>query len=99
MAVDPAIQLERCRDQALVAIDADDWAGVVKACVKAELILATIPDSRIGNMSDVEWDRPAIRQLRQRAEAILSQGDGCGLEICNVEYVGLGSYGDGGCSC
>lgn len=97
MAVDPAIQLEQCRQRALLAIDAEDWSGVVKECTKAELILSTIPDSRIGNMSDIEWDRASIRQLRKRAEEIVEQGQGCELEICNVEYVGLRSTG--GCEC
>lgn len=96
MASDPAVQLNACRDAALQAIEDDDWARVVKECLKAELIIATIPDSRIGNMSDIEWQPAAIRQLRKRAEEIVALGDGCTLDICNVEYTGVSS---GECSC
>ena len=96
MAIDPAIQLRTCRDAVLQAVDDEDWRCVVKECMKAEMILDTIPDSRIGNMSDLEWNRTGIRQLRKRAEEILEQGDGCELQICNIEYTG---FREGGCGC
>lgn len=100
MSSNPAIQLNKCRDAALVAIEAEDWARVVKECMKAELILSTIPDSRIGNMSDLEWHPDAIRQLRKRAEEIVEQGDGCELSVCNIEYEGIrGSSCGGSCGC
>jgi soluble P-type ATPase len=96
MPSDPAEQLHACRDAALLAIEAEDWPRVVKECLKAELVIATIPDSRIGNMSDLEWQPAAIRQLRKRAEEIVALGDGCALDICNVEFTGISS---GGCGC
>lgn len=95
---DPSEQLQTCRNRALLAIEAEDWGRVVTECLKAELILSTIPDSRIGNMSDIEWSRTSIRQLRERAEQMVNSGDGCGLDICNVEYVGLRGT-SGGCAC
>jgi hypothetical protein len=98
MSTDIAQQLDSIRQIALQAIEDDDWTAVVKQCTKAEFILSTVPDSRIGNMSDLEWDRAAIRNLRKRAEDILAQGDGsCDLDICNVEYEGI-KGGSCGCS-
>lgn len=97
MSLDPAEQLEAARNTALQAVEDDNWALVVKCCLKAEIVLATIPDSRIGNTSDLEWKRDSIRQLRKRAEEILASGDrSCELDICNVEYVGVRQ---GGCGC
>lgn len=97
MASDPAVQLTACRDAALQAIEDEDWPRVVKECLKAELIISTIPDSRIGNMSDIEWQPTAIRALRKRAEEIVALGDECSLQICDVEYTGVTSGGS--CSC
>ena len=93
---DPAAKLTACRNTALQAIEDDDWNRVIKECMKAEMILDTIPDSRIGNISDLEWNREGIRQLRKRAEELQAQGDGCGLNICNVEYQGVR---EGSCGC
>lgn len=97
MSSNPATQLTKYRDAALVAIENEDWARVVKECLKAELIISTIPDSRIGNMSDLEWHPDAIRQLRKRAEDIVAQGNGCELDICDIEYSGIRG-GTCGCS-
>lgn len=99
MSTDIAEQLADIRQIALQAIEDDNWAAVVKQCTKAEFILSTVPDSRIGNMSDLEWDRAAIRNLRKRAEDILAQGESpCELDICKVEYEGIRGGGSCGCS-
>lgn len=99
MTTDVAQQLADIRQIALQAIEDDDWTAVVKQCTKAEFILSTVPDSRIGNMSDIEWDRTAIRNLRKRAEDILAQGESsCELDICSVEYEGVRGGGSCGCS-
>jgi len=97
VSANPAAQLNKCRDNALRAIESGDWDCALKEAQKAELIIATIPDSRIGNMSDLEWDRGAIRQFRKRLEEITSQGDGCTLDICDIEYTGASSYDSGSC--
>ncbi len=99
MSGNPSIQLNKCRDAALKAIEAGDWECALKEAQKAELIIATIPDSRIGNMSDLEWDRGAIRQFRKRLEEIVSQGEGCTLDICDVEFTGASSSSGSCCEC
>jgi hypothetical protein len=97
MSLDPADQLDSARNAALQAVEDGNWELVVKCCLKAEIILATIPDSRIGNSSDLEWKREAISKLRKRAEEIVASGEqSCELDVCSVEYAGIRQ---GGCGC
>ena len=104
MAADVPTLLAKARDTALSCIDAGNWAGVITQCQKALLILSTIPDSRIGNKSDLEWDRRAILKMMVEAKEALAAanlGD-CGFDVCQVEYTGSGTGTDscsGGCSC
>lgn len=100
------VELDNTRSAVLQAIDSGDMTQALRGCVRALAILAMIPDSAIGQMSTLSWNRTAIESLmaelrRNGASSLAAESTDCGLEICDVEYVGIRSSGSsccGGCS-
>lgn len=88
---DVSEQLDTIRQQALQAVQDDDFAAARKAANKALLILATVPDSNLAGLSSQSWNRQAIVEFLlqiDRVEAALSTSESGGMVLQNYQYSG-----------
>ena len=97
-------RLEELRDNAISAVASGDLDTALRLATAALTLISMIPDSDIGNMSSMRWDRRSIENLiselkRQGARPTnISAPTDCGIEVCNVEWVGVDSSSCcGGC--
>ncbi len=97
------LQLEELRDNAISAVTSGDLDTALRLATAALALIALIPDSSQGQMSTLNWDRSSIQGLiaelkRQGAKAtLINAPSDCGIEVCNVEWVGVDGSGCGGC--
>ncbi|MEP3480773.1 MAG: hypothetical protein ABJZ55_16105 [Fuerstiella sp.] len=96
--------LTAARDAALAALDADDYQEARKQALKAQMVIATVPDSSIASVSSQSWGRAAIAQFLEGVDSLekaAAAADDCGITVCDVEFGSCyGERGDcGGCSC
>lgn len=98
-------RLEELRDNAISAVTSGDLDTALRLATAALALIAMIPDSDVGgNLSSMRWDRNAIMGFiselkRQGAKPTNANAPAdCGIEVCNVEWVGVdGSSCCGGC--
>ena len=89
MTANIAQQLDSIRQQALQHVEDDNFLLARKAANKALLILSTIPDASIANLSQMSWNRSGIVEfLRQLDRMEASQSDNGGVVMMPVEYTG-----------
>lgn len=95
----PLTALNAARDAALIALEADDYAGARKQALKAQAVLAMIPDSEIASVSKQSWDRKAIADfltaIRQAEQIGQEVSEPCDIQFCDIEF----SDTSGGCDC
>lgn len=97
---DPITLLVAARDAALAALDADNYQLARKHALKAQMIIATVPDSSMAAVSSQSWGRSAIKDFLAGIDSLESSAvasEGCGITTCPIEFSTRGS--DGGCSC
>ncbi len=92
MSSSVAVQLDTYRDQALRALTARDYAGARAAATSCMLILSTIPDGSLANLSSQSWNRQGIVSFLEqldRLEASADTSDSGGMVIQGYEYTGI----------
>jgi hypothetical protein len=79
------LDLQTRTDAALAALDAGDYAGAIRQCNAALLIIATLPDTQFDGADQIRFDRAgttsAMQQIKRTANANLAAASGGLVEI------------------
>lgn len=89
-----AVQLDRYREQALRCLVAEDYAGARKSANACLLILSTIPDGELANLSRMSWSRTGIVSFLEqldRLEASAATTESGGMIMQDYSYRGVRS--------
>jgi hypothetical protein len=70
-------------DAAVIAIQAGDYATALRKALIAQALLATVPDSTLGN-DELRWGRQAIDELIVNLRR--QQAAGVGLQQTKISY-------------
>lgn len=91
MSGNVAVQLDKYRDQALRSLLAGDYAGARTTATACLLILATIPDGELANLSRMSWSRTGIVAFIEecdRQEATSNTAATGGMILQDYSYTG-----------
>lgn len=89
MSVNVAVQLDKYREQALRSLLAGDYAGARTTANACLLIISTIPDGSLANLSSQSWNRQGIVAFLEQLDRLeASAADSGGIYMMPVEYCG-----------